>query len=122
MVTAAHLAARLRALASYLECEETDLSELSYAPLYGEGAGFEGCGGEWAVLTDAEAYSAWDQSLDSYLEDCVPGSASPYFHTEQWKEDARQDGRGYCLSSYDGNEEEIKDAVTGAWFYVYRTN
>ena len=39
---------------------------------------------------------------------------------EKWKNDARHDGRGHCLSSYDGHEHEVK--VDGEWFYIYRVN
>jgi hypothetical protein len=89
-----------------------------HAPLYGEGEGYEHGNATYAVLDDSEADVAWDAALESYLDDCVEGSDGPYFDRKAWKRDARHDGRGHCLSSYDGNEYEIQ--VDGAWFYIYR--
>ena len=79
-------------------------------------------GKEYAVGNDSEADDAWDKSLDSYLEDCVypelKGTvAENYFDDEKWKRDAKFDGRGHSLSSYDRNEIEL-----GGEFYAYRTN
>ena len=71
--------------------------------------------GEYAIGTEADADYAWDQSLDSYLEDCVypelPENMVSYFDDEAWKRDARMDGRGHSLSSYDGSEHDIADLV-----------
>lgn len=81
---------------------------------------------EYAIATDDEADEAWDQSLDSYIEECITpemekvqvGNLAAYitFDEESWKRDARMDGRGHSLSSYDSNEDEAGD------FYVYRLN
>ncbi len=80
--------------------------------------------GEYSVMTEDEANQAWDESLDSYLDECVlcelPEIAQQYFDREAWKRDARHDGRGHCLSSYDGEEHEVK--IGDEWFYIYRTN
>lgn len=80
--------------------------------------------GEYLVLTDEEADQAWDESLQSYLDDCVlselPEIARNYFDEDRWKKDAKHDGRGHSLSSYDGTEYEEK--IDGEWFYIYRTN
>jgi len=73
------------------------------------------CGrAEYAVGTDEEADAAWDQSLDSYLDDCglldsIPENLRSYFDREAWKRDARFDGRGHALSSYDGSEMDLSD-------------
>ena len=71
--------------------------------------------GEYAIGTENDADDAWEQSLDSYLEECIypelPESMVSYFDDEAWKRDARYDGRGHSLSSYDGNELEIADLV-----------
>ena len=78
------------------------------------------CGrAEYAVGTEEEADEAWEQSLDFYIEDCITpemekiqiGSLSNYitFDVESWKRDARMDGRGHSLSSYDGNEMDLAD-------------
>ena len=39
---------------------------------------------------------------------------------DAWKRDARMDGRGHSLSSYDGHENE--ETVEGTTFYIYRIN
>ncbi len=70
--------------------------------------------GEYLVVTDEEADELWDQSLESYLEDCVEGADSPYFDRDRWKKDARSDGRGHSLAGYDGSEQEEGD------YYIYR--
>jgi hypothetical protein len=77
---------------------------------------------EYAIGTDAEADEAWDQSLDSYIDDCglldsVPENLRRYFDRDAWKSDARHDGRGHSLASYDGDEMELSDG-----FYAYRIN
>jgi len=76
---------------------------------------------EYAVGTDAEVDEAWDQALDSYLDECVlpelPDTAKYYFDRDAWKADARHDGRGHALSSYDGNELELAGD-----FYAFRIN
>ncbi len=87
---------------------------------------------DYMVLTDAEADVKWEESLDSYIDECITpeidklsegaGNLSYYitFDEETWKRDARMDGRGHSLSSYDGNENE--ETVEGETFYIYRTN
>jgi len=74
----------------------------------------------YMVLTEDEKESRWDEALDHYLEECVEGGTGPYFDTEAWKRDARMDGAGHALSSYDGNEYEY--SVGSDWFYIYRVN
>ena len=69
---------------------------------------------EYAVGTEEEADEAWDQALDSYLDDCgvldsMPENLHPYFDREAWKRDARHDGRGHALASYDGDEMDLAD-------------
>ena len=87
---------------------------------------------DYLVLTDEEADVKWDESLDSYIEECITpeidklsegaGNLSYYitFDEETWKRDARMDGRGHSLSSYDGCENE--ETIEGTTFYIYRTN
>ncbi len=86
---------------------------------------------DYMVLTDSEADEKWDESLDSYIEECIQpeidkleglGDLQYYitFDEEKWKRDARMDGRGHSLSSYDGNENE--ETIEGETFYIYRTN
>jgi hypothetical protein len=78
--------------------------------------------GDYAVGTDDEADESWDQSLDSYIDDCImpeikDENLKRYFDFEKWKGDARYDGRGHSLSSYDGDEIELENGL-----YAYRIN
>lgn len=79
---------------------------------------------EYLVLTDDEADVLWDESLESYIDDCIlpeiPKAYRSYFDNEKWKRDAKYDGRGHSLSSYDGNENE--ERVEGTYYFIYRTN
>ena len=85
----------------------------------------EADGSEYLVLTDDEADQRWDDYLENYLDECVlpelPDNAQHYFDREAWKSDARHDGRGHCLSSYDGCEHEYQDK-DGNYWYIYRIN
>ena len=75
---------------------------------------------EYLVLTDEEADEEEDRQLDNYIEwelD-IPKHIRPYFDEEKWKDDARMDGRGHTLSSYDGCEYE--ETVEGTTYYIYR--
>jgi len=78
-----------------------------------------GCG-EYAVATDSEAEDAQEAELEDYIDDCIlcnlEGIAAQYFDREAWKRDARFDGRGHHLSSYDGVENESRE------FFIYRVN
>lgn len=109
---------KIKALAEHLQVSEESISERHEEYSSSEAPG------EYRVLTDDEADTAWDEYLDSYLDDCIlselKGPLAQYFDRDAWKRDARHDGRGHCLSSYDGEEHEIK--VDGEWFYIYRTN
>lgn len=102
------------------------VAEFGADALDAEEAGYDDCvfesgAGEYLVLTEDERDARWDECLDSYLDDgCVEGADSPYFDRERWKRDARMDGAGHALSSYDGSEEEHNGF--GEWFYIYRTN
>jgi hypothetical protein len=83
-------------------------------------------GDEWdldhLVLTDSEADDRWEDYLDNYIEDCleIPKHLENYFDEEKWKTDARYDGRGCSLASYDGHENQ--QTIGGETFYIYRTN
>jgi hypothetical protein len=117
-------AALIRALCEHLDCEPSDLSEASYKH-YGELRIFEHGRAEYAVGTDSEADDAWDAFLESYIDECLipeikDETLKQYFDTEAWKRDARMDGRGHSLSSYDGNEDEI--SADDETFYLYRIN
>ena len=81
---------------------------------------------EYLILTEDEADEEWEERLDSYLEECVlpelPESAQMYFDRDSWKSDARMDGRGHAIASYDGNETDIIDPETGDSFLAFRMN
>jgi hypothetical protein len=80
----------------------------------------------YRVMTEDEADTAWDEALDNYLEECVypelPETLRGYFDDAKWKRDAKFDGRGHALNSYDGSEEEGTDPLTGEQFVIFRTN
>lgn len=113
------------ALALHLECSPDELTEERYdhygMAIYSLGSQ------EYSVGTDEEADSAWDQELDSYIEECIDpelekvavGNLAAYikFDSEMWKRDARMDGRGHALSRYDGDEIELEGDL-----YAYRLN
>lgn len=101
------------ALAEELGEDPADITEESYNH-YGEMVILSVGSAEYAVGTDEEADEAWDQSLDSYLDDCgvldsMPESLRPYFDREAWKRDAKMNGRGHSLASYDGHEIDLAD-------------
>jgi hypothetical protein len=105
--------------AGWCEEDETEISD------YDEN-------GNYLVLTDEEADENWEESLSNYIEECIEpvfdkameelGSISNYykFDREMWIRDAKMDGRGHSLSSYDGHEHEEK--VGDETFYIYRIN
>ena len=71
---------------------------------------------EYAVGTDEEADAAWDQALDSYLDDTgildsIPENLRSYFDRDAWKSDAKHDGRGHSLASYDGSEIDLEGGL-----------
>lgn len=78
----------------------------------------------YAVMTDSEADKAWDESLDSFLDDCVlpdlQETIRMYFDEDKWKRDARMDGRGHSLNHYDSSEEEAN--INNVDYYIYRRN
>jgi len=79
-------------------------------------------GEEYRVLDDDERETAYEESLDSCLDDgCVEGADGPYFDREAWKKDARMDGAGHFLACYDGNENEFS-AGNDEWWFLYRVN
>lgn len=114
--------AKLLALLEELECEPSEVCESRDGAIYG--LGFRYGNQEWAVLTDDEADDAWDEALESYLDDCImpvlPEMAQRYFDSDSWKREAKMDGRGPALSVYDGKEREQQ--VGGQCFFIYHTN
>lgn len=110
---------RIKALAKYLECKVNDLNESSYDEQVIE------CGKqEYLVVDEQEADDVWEQRLESYIEECIraqlPEHLRSYFDSDSWKEDARMDGRGHSISSYDGCENDIE--IDGETIYIFRIN
>jgi hypothetical protein len=119
--------ARVRALMVHLETDyPSDIRLENSRGHYDEGYTYETTGGEFAVMTEDEADRAWDNALDSYLDECVLGELSgplaQYFDRDAWKRDARHDGRGHSLSSYNGDEHDATDPETGDSFVIFRIN
>ena len=106
---------KIHVLASFLDTEISELEESSYDDCI-----FELGNQEYMVLDEYEADQRWEESLDSYIEECIlpelSGILANYFDEESWKRDARFDGRGHSLSSYDGCEYEQDE------YYIYRLN
>lgn len=79
---------------------------------------------EYLVMTDGEADHMWDEYLESFIDEVIlpemPEHLQNYFDNEAWKRDARMDGRGHSLASYDGAENEQE--VEGTTYYLYRIN
>ncbi len=110
---------RIEALTAHLELTGDEWEEITVSS-YDETL-LEYGRQEYMVLTDSEADERWEESLDSYIDDCIipeiPEFAAEYFDEEKWKRDARRDGRGHCLSGYDGTEHEAAHGL-----FIYRTN
>ena len=79
---------------------------------------------EYIVCTDEEADSLMDDALENYIDEVIlseiPEPYRNYFDNEGWKKDAKDDGRGHALATYDGEENE--EEVNGTTYYIYRTN
>ena len=77
-------------------------------------------GEEYMVGTDNAADIAWDEYIESYIDDCIlpdlDEALACYFDRESFKRDASYDGRGHSLSSYDGSETDIQ----GTDFVAFR--
>lgn len=82
---------------------------------------------EYLAGTDSEMDDAWDEYLESYIDDCVIGCIDNkhardmlerYFDREAWKKDARMYGRENSLNRYD--ESEIKYKFNEVYYYAYR--
>ena len=88
--------------------------------LYGKGFRIEGVDAfDIDVLNDSDAEDAWDESLESYIDDCLftedqkNSALYTYFNREDFKGDCYFDGIHHSLSSYDGAGEE------GKGFYAF---
>ena len=108
---------RVLALAVHYECEPIDITVSSYDDCQLQ----IGSNHYYLVVTDNEADFLWDEYLESYIDDCleIPPAMESYFDRERWKSDARMDGRGHSLSSYDVHEQSID--IGDTTYYIYRT-
>lgn len=110
---------RITALAQLLDCATEDLwlSKYNDQTVVHDDE-------EYLVLTDSEADEKWEEGLENYVDECIipeiPDPYKYYFDREKWINDAKVDGRGHTLSTYDGDENMEK--VNGEYYYIYRTN
>jgi hypothetical protein len=76
---------------------------------------------EYAMGTDEQCDDAWEETLESYIDEIIlpelPDNMVHYFDSEKWKKDAEYDGRGHSLAPYDGHEIELPNNM-----YAYRIN
>lgn len=113
--------AKLIALMQHCECNFDDLTDVdaNEPSMYIEFGSYE-----YRVLTEDEADAAFDEALDSILDDVVlpdlDEALQCYFDRDAWKRDAQYDGRGHHLNHYDG--EEYEEVVNGTSYYIYRVN
>ena len=119
-ITGANCEPESIALANFLGVNPTEIEESSFEN-YGLRV-FSYGREEYAIGSDSDCDDAWDQALDSYIDYCIlpeikDQNLVAYFDTEKWKRDARYDGRGHSLSSYDGNEIELDGDL-----FAYRIN
>jgi len=115
---------RIQALAQHLQVKDKDIEEDTMDNSFIHKNGDVQYPPEYLVLTDDEADTEWDRSLDNYIDEVImseiPEMYQMYFDDERWKDDARVDGRGHSLNGYDGSEEV--ETVNGTDYYIYRTN
>lgn len=75
---------------------------------------------DYLVLDKDEAEERWNQSLEDYIDELIlpeiPETYRNYFDVEAWKRDARLDGRGHALASYDSEENYSRG------YFIYRIN
>ena len=99
--------------------EDIDLLDIDASPVHYNGEDF-------LILTDDEADEAWEDSLESYIDEVIlpeiPDSYRYYFDRESWKNDARLDGRALSISM-DGDERYYNiefDDGSSQDIYIYR--
>ena len=116
---------KIEALAEYFSLHPDAFTECDY----GDGFMFTGNGRDYLILTETEMEAQWNEALENYIEEYIipeierlegpqgDGWISNYFDSEKWKREARMDGCGQFLATYDGHELELDDNL-----YAYRTN
>jgi hypothetical protein len=108
------------ALAAHLGCS---LESISVVRLSDDTYESDDEPGEYRVLTDSEADSAFKEYQESYVKDCIlpdcPAAIRYYFDTDRYARDVRtSDGRGPSLASCDSEENEEK--VGDERYFIYR--
>lgn len=105
------------ALMQHLSCAYDEVE-------HSHGNEYEAAFCDYLVLTDSEADEAFEEALDSVLDEVIlpdlDEALQCYFDRDAWKRDASYDGRGHHLNHYDGCEDEV--TVNGVDYYIYRTN
>jgi hypothetical protein len=101
-------------------CKMFDLSEDDLQDIEIDGNRVTVQGTDYLAGDDGEMDEEWDNYLENYIDECleIPESVERYFDREKWKDDAKMDGRGHSLNSYNGGEEEAK--INGTYYYAYR--
>ena len=77
-------------------------------------------GSNFKVLTDDEATKAFEDSVESSVDDTIaelPDHLQRYFDREEYIYD-NFDDRGAQLSTYDGREHEV--SINGTTYYIYK--
>jgi len=109
--------AKVKALSEWLECDPSDITEEDSNRFGAHGRGY-------LIVDDDEADSLWDESLESYIDECleIPEQVMNYFDRDAWKSDAKMDGRGHSLGGYDGEEHDVSVEYDGEkeTYYIYR--
>lgn len=76
---------------------------------------------DYLVCTDEEADEAQDKDFDNYIEECILPELNErnrqYFDNDAWKKDAKHDGRGHGLATYDGHENSQHAVWIDFYFY-----
>ena len=113
---------RIVALASQLRVEYEECLDFEVSNY--ESTGIEACGETWEVYDGEEMETAWDESLQNYVDDVIlpeiPEHYHDFFNKEGWKDHAKSDGVGHCLNFYDGHHHEIE--VYNTTYHLFRQN
>jgi hypothetical protein len=118
--TSVSLEERIEALAIHLEDPSDEFFERCSGGDRDEEVSVDGQ--DYLVCTEDEIEQLWDDALDSYIDDGaveIPDYLEAYFDREAWKKDARHDGAGHALASYDHKEHEVE--VEGVHYHIFRT-
>jgi hypothetical protein len=111
-------AERVAALVKMFDLSINDLSDVEISDSRATVQGID-----YHFGTDEEMDIVHEEYLQNYLDECVlseikDDNLKRYFDSEQWIEDAKQDGRAHSLNNWDGSEEEAK--VNNTFYFAYR--